>query len=97
MAAFLKDQIIGCGRGHFNLKEQAQIRWMAVEEKYQDQGLGSRLLKALEVKLFKAGAIKIILKARENAVPLYKKHGYKIYKEGEILFGEIKHFWMRKR
>ncbi len=88
--------VVGCGRGHFNTKSQTQIRYMAVEEKNQGQGLGSRLLKALEEKLYEAGAVEIILKARENAVSLYEKQGYVIYQEGEILFGEIKHYWMKK-
>ncbi|MDP8204542.1 MAG: hypothetical protein P9L95_08440, partial [Candidatus Tenebribacter mawsonii] len=26
------DKVIGCGRGHFNSKEQGQIRYMAVNE-----------------------------------------------------------------
>jgi len=97
IAAFCENKIIGCGRGHFNTKSQAQIRYMAVEEKYQGQGLGSRLLKVLEKKLFKAGAKEINLKAREQAVSLYKKQGYVIYNEGKIMFGEIKHYWMRKK
>jgi len=96
IAVFLNRNIIGCGRGHFISSNQAQIRWMAVEEKYQDQGLGSSILKVLEDKLSASGATEIILKAREKAVSLYKKQGYTIQKEGEVLFGEIKHFWMRK-
>lgn len=89
--------VIGCGRGHFNSTSQAQIRWMAVDDKYQRQGLGTRLLEALEEKLFETGAEEIILKAREKAVSLYQKHGYGIYKKGDILFGEIKHCWMKKK
>jgi len=96
IAVFLHGKIIGCSRGHFISSNQAQIRWMAVEEEYQEQGLGSRLLKVLEEKLFEAGAVEIILKAREKAVSLYKKQEYEIYKEGDVLFGEIKHYWMRK-
>jgi len=97
LAAFFNGEVIGCGRGHFTSKIQAQIRWMAVEKEFQGQGLGSRILKALEDKLFAIGANEIILKAREKAVNLYKKQGYEIFKEGEIMFGEIKHFWMRKK
>ncbi len=95
--AIIGDKVIGCGRGHFNSEEQAQIRYMAVDEDYREQGIGFRILKALEEELTENGAKEIILKAREKAVPLYKKHRYKIYRNGEILFGEIKHYWMRKR
>jgi GNAT superfamily N-acetyltransferase len=91
------EQVIGCGRGHFNSKVQAQIRYMAVEEKYQGKGLGSRLLLVLEEKLYATGVEEIILKAREKAISLYEKQGYTISQDGEILFGEVKHYWMRKK
>jgi ribosomal protein S18 acetylase RimI-like enzyme len=96
VAAFKLGEIIGCGRAHFTSKDQAQIRWMAVDERFQKQGIGSKLLIELEKKIFQNGAKEIILKAREKAVNLYKKQGYEIFKEGEIMFGEIKHFWMKK-
>jgi len=96
IAAFLNGKIIGCGRGHFISSRQAQIRWMAVEDEYQGQSLGSRILKVLEEQLFKAGTTEIILKAREKAVNLYRKQGYEIFDEGELMFGEIRHYWMRK-
>ena len=96
IAAFHNDKIVGCGRGHFNSTRQAQIRWMAVDDAFQGFGLGKRILAELEERLFAAGAKEIILKAREKVVPLYLKKGYMIYKKGELLFGEIKHFWMKK-
>ena len=95
--AIIGDKVIGCGRGHFNSREQTQIRYMAVDNSFQGQGIGLRILKALEEELTKNGAKEIILKARENAVSLYEKQGYEVYKKGEILFDEIKHYWMRKR
>ena len=94
--AIIGDKVIGCGRGHFNSSIEAQIRYMAVDDSFQGQGIGLRILKALEEELTENGAREIILKARENAVSLYEKHGYEIYQEGEILYGEIKHYWMRK-
>lgn len=93
----IDDKVIGVGRGHFNSPTKAQIRYMTVEDDYRGQGIGTEILKALEEKLTENGATEIILKARENAVSLYEKQGYEIYKEGEILFGEIKHYWMRKK
>ncbi len=95
--AIKDDKVIGCGRGHFNSSVEAQIRYMAVDESFQGQGVGLRILKALEEILTENGAKEIILKAREKAVSLYEKQGYKIYKEGKILFGEIKHYWMREK
>jgi ribosomal protein S18 acetylase RimI-like enzyme len=96
LAAFQDEEIIGCGRGHFNTSIQAQIRWMAVAEEFQGKGIGSQILKELEKNLIQNGATEINLKAREKAVNLYQKQGYEIYKKGEVMFGEIKHFWMRK-
>ena len=88
--------VVGCGRGHFNSKKQAQIRYMAVDERYQRKGIATSILKELEKRLIANEAKEIILKSREIAVPLYEKNGYKVFKKGEILFGEIRHFWMKK-
>ena len=45
----IKDEIIiGCGRLHFNNKDEAQIRYMAVEERYQGKGIGKKILELLE-------------------------------------------------
>ncbi|MDP8267303.1 MAG: GNAT family N-acetyltransferase [Candidatus Tenebribacter davisii] len=95
--AILGTKIIGCGRGHFNTKSQAQIRYMAVDDDFQRKGIGTELLRILENELNREGAEEIILKARKKAVSLYEKQGYIIYKEGENLFGKIKHYWMRKK
>ena len=94
--AVIGDKVIGCGRGHFNSTIEAQIRYMTVDESFKGKGIGLRILKALEEELTDNGAEDIILKAREEAVSFYKKQGYEIYKEGEMLFGEIRHYWMRK-
>ena len=94
--AIIGNKVIGCGRGHYNSSIEAQIRYMAVDEDFQRQGVGLRILIALEEELIKNGAKEIILKSRENAVSLYEKHEYEIYKKGEILFGEIKHYWMKR-
>ncbi|MCD6176534.1 MAG: GNAT family N-acetyltransferase [Candidatus Cloacimonetes bacterium] len=95
--AVIDNKIIGCGRGHFNSDTQAQIRYMAVDQNYRKLGIGLWILKALEDYLTGNGAKEIILKARGNAIPFYERNGYVIYEEGEILFGEIKHYWMRKK
>ena len=38
----------------------------------------------------------IILNARENAVPFYKKLGYNITEKTNLLFGKIQHYEMKK-
>ncbi len=94
--ACIGDQIVGCGRGHFNLPTEAQIRYMAVEEGFQGKGIGTQILKALENKLTRKGAKSIILNARKNAVFFYKKNGYEIVEKSQTMFGVIEHYKMRK-
>jgi N-acetylglutamate synthase-like GNAT family acetyltransferase len=94
--AINEGEIVGCGRIHFNSIDEAQIRYMAVENELQGRGIGKLILNELEQKALEKGAKKIILNARENAVKFYDKNGYKIVKESHTLFGEIKHFLMRK-
>lgn len=96
LMALLNKQLIGCGRAHFNTPVQAQIRYMAVSEDFRNNGTGTQLLKELEKRLIDHGAKEIILKAREKAVSMYEKQGYKIYKDGDVMFGEIMHYWMMK-
>ena len=48
-------KIIGVGRGQFNTRKEAQIRYMAVEENQQGKGIGSKLLNSLENRLKKKG------------------------------------------
>ena len=94
--ACFDNKIVGVGRGHFNSKTEAQIRYMAVEEGYQEKGVGTKILKVLEKKLTEKGAKSIVLNARKNAVIFYTKLGYEIVKKSHALFGEIEHFKMKK-
>ncbi|MCL6494000.1 MAG: GNAT family N-acetyltransferase [Ignavibacterium sp.] len=90
------DKIVGCGRAHFNTEDEAQIRYMAVENEWQGKGIGKLILDELERRVLEKGAKKIVLHARENVVRFYEKNGYNIIKESHTLFGEIKHFLMTK-
>jgi len=95
--ALMNGNIIGVARLHFNYPQEAQIRYMAVDERYRNIGIGSRMLKKLEEKARRRGVEKIILDARENAVEFYRKNGYRVVRPSKILFGEIKHFLMEKK
>ena len=73
----IKDEIIiGCGRLHFNNKDEAQIRYMAVEERYQGRGIGKKILELLEKNAKKNNAKKIILNARDHVLSFYKSSNY---------------------
>lgn len=90
------EKIIAVGRAHFLDKTTAQLRYMAVDSNYQQQGYGSKLLLDLEQAVYSDGAKKIILNARENALDFYLKHDYVILESAETLFGAINHFKMQK-
>ncbi|MGA7837492.1 MAG: GNAT family N-acetyltransferase [Ignavibacteriaceae bacterium] len=92
-----KDKIpVGVGRVHFNSPEEAQVRYMAVEEGQRGKGTGAIILKELERRAEQKGAKIIVLNARNNAVPFYERYCYKIVKQSHTLFGSIPHFEMRK-
>lgn len=90
------DKIVGCGRAHFNSDEEAQIRYMAVENEWQGKGVGKLILDELEKRVVEKSAKKIILHARENVVKFYEKNGYKVIKRSHTLFGVIPHYLMEK-
>ena len=88
---------VAVGRLHFNSKEEAQIRYMAVAENYQGQGIGSKIVAVLEDIALEKGANRIILQARENALKFYRKNGYEIIEKSYLLFDEIQHWLMKKK
>lgn len=87
---------VGVGRAHFNSPEEAQVRYMAVEENQRGKGVGELILKELERRAGQKGAVYMVLNARDNAVAFYERYGYRIIKQSHTLFGSIPHFEMRK-
>ena len=87
---------LAVGRLQFNSTHEAQIRYMAVADEFQEKGLGSQIISALEDVARGKGIQWIILSARENALQFYKNNGYKIMEKTHMLFGEIQHWLMRK-
>ncbi len=63
---------LAVGRLHLNSPEEAQIRFMAVDPKTTGRGLGSTILNALESRAAEMGAHRIVLNAREQAIPFYE-------------------------
>ena len=89
------NQVIACCRIHFNSPIQAQLRYMAVEEKNQHSGAGSRLLKGAEEIAKAKGATEMILEARDTALQFYLKNGYETEKKSHKNFG-VQHYTMKK-
>ncbi len=97
MALNDEGQIIGVARLHQIDNTTAQIRYMAVEERWQGSGIGDALLSYLEEKARPFGVQIIVLNAREDSVKFYTKRGYRITGSGHLLYGEIKHQKLEKR
>lgn len=88
------NRAIGVGRLHFISDTEAQIRYMAVVDNYQQQGIGRAIVRALEQYAAANNAKKIILHARENAVGFYEKIGYRVVEKSHLLYDVIQHYRM---
>ncbi len=90
------EEAIAAGRLQLNPGNEGQIRSMAVKKEYRGLGLGSEILLFLEEKAKEKALTSIVLDARENAIPFYKKHGYVSTGPSYLLFNEIPHERMEK-
>lgn len=90
------NKVVAVARLHEAEEGVGQVRCVAVASNQQGKGLGKMLMQYLEKEAKKRGLQKIILEARENAVPFYEKIGYSITKKSYLLFGEIQHYTMEK-
>jgi len=97
VAAFDGDKVVGCGRLHFNNAEEAQIRYMAVDENYQGRGIGTKILAELEKIARENGAKTIIGNARDSALEFYRKYGCEVEGKGHTLFGAVPHSKISKK
>ena len=50
MGVTSEGKVLACGRLHLNTSEEAQIRYMAVDEAFRAQGIGKEVLKERKVK-----------------------------------------------
>tara|TARA_B100001113_G_scaffold231992_1_gene190509 strand:+ start:182 stop:634 length:453 start_codon:yes stop_codon:yes gene_type:complete len=91
-----EEKIVACGRLHFNNKDEAQIRYMAVAENFQGIGIGKEVLRLLEKNAKKNNAKKIVLNARDHAIDFYKVSGYTIVKKYYGSDTDIPHTTMEK-
>jgi ribosomal protein S18 acetylase RimI-like enzyme len=95
IAAFNNEKIIGVGRLQIEKDASARIRYMAVDNQFRKQGIGSRLLEELE-NIAKAKGVKDCwLNARESAARFYIKNNYEIRGEATSE-SEIPHQKMEK-
>ncbi len=90
------ETVIGIGRLQFNSKNEAQIRYMAIEPEYERQGIGKQIVAALEKQARDKNRTTIILDAREPAVGFYEELGYLKKEKTHLLFNKIQHYRMIK-
>lgn len=73
-----------------------QARFVAVEADSQGKGYGREIMNALENKAERLGYSKLILHARDYALPFYEKLGYTLVGPSYKLFDVLQHFEMFK-
>ena len=89
-------EVLGVARMHESAANQGQVRCVAIATAAQGKGIGKAIMAYLEDQAKTKGWTEIVLEARENAVPFYKRIGYTINAESYLLFGEIQHYRMSK-
>ena len=94
--AELDGKVIGVGCIHELEDGVGRIRFMGVDNEFQNHGIGKEIVRLLEEYAHEKEWIKIWLYAREIAWDFYTNLGYKIIGDGELLFGVIKHKIMEK-
>ncbi|MGV3609774.1 MAG: GNAT family N-acetyltransferase [Fluviicola sp.] len=75
-------------------KTTCQARFVAVESNLQGQGYGRKIMTALENEALGLGYQKLILHARDYALPFYQKLGYTLVGPSYKLFDVLQHFEM---
>ena len=95
MAIDDNDQVIGIGRIHFDSKQTTRIRYMAIAESYQRQGIGTEILNNLLDYARNNDAQSCWLKAREDACQFYLNNGFSIVGEVDSEL-PIRHFRMER-
>ena len=95
IAGFSNEIIIAVGRLQINKDTTARIRYMAVDNAFRNQGVGSNLLTKLEKIAETENAKTCWLYARETATSFYLKNNYQIKGEAESGL-DIKHQRMEK-
>lgn len=91
------NKVIGVGCIHELEKGVGRIRFMGVDDKFRNKGIGMKMMELLENYARVQGWQRVRLWAREVAWNFYQKLDYQIIADGELLFGVIKHKIMEKK
>lgn len=71
-------KVLGCVLLQHYDADTFKLRQMAVDTGIQGKGIGAELINAVDVYAVQAGKHKMLLHAREVAVPFYEKLGYEV-------------------
>lgn len=96
IAAYKNNKAIGVGRIHIEPDKTMRIRYMAIHDEFQNQGIGSNILNLLEKHAILNNVQICWLNARENAINFYLKNGYEIKGKSNSELVEITHKRMEK-
>jgi len=88
--------ICGVARLEFPSPGQSQLRYMAVDEIYQNKGIGRLIVEHVENYARQKNNSELFLNARENAVGFYERLGYSVTEKSYLLFDSIQHYKMTK-
>lgn len=95
-AYFEDGKILAIARLDLQEDKQAQVRFVAVESNLQGKGIGKKIMEAVEEHSKKIGIRKIILHARDYAMPFYLGLNYTLIEPSYKLFDVLQHFLMEK-
>lgn len=95
VGAFDNDGLLGCCVLTPKSENEIQLRQMAVQQQLQGRGVGAAIINFAEQLCIEKGFSKLMMHARNTAVPFYQKLGYNI--EGnEFEEVGISHYKMEK-
>ncbi len=87
----------GVARLEFLAEKQAQLRYMAVDNQFQKQGVGRKIIEHMEDYARQNNANELFLNSREIALGFYEKRGFKVTQKSYLLYDSIQHYKMNKR
>jgi len=96
LMAMDKNTVTGVARLQNISPSEAQLRYMAVDDKHNGRGIGTAIVQSMEDHARKNNIHYIMLHARENAVGFYEKLGYTLLEKSYLLFDCIQHYKMKK-
>lgn len=95
-ALFDNNRILGIARLDKVDQKTSQVRFVAVETTIQGSGLGKKLIIKVETEARNIGYSKMILHARDYALPFYEKLEYQLIGPSYKLFDVLQHYEMHK-